>query len=451
MGFPHQTRCKRFLAAILSAAAVLFSTTGCSRTDAVRRPEDEKVIALFQMCSANPQRQASFPTVEFWVDDSVSMKGYVTVPSAYKTVISKVVQGTIQSGYASTIRGFSAENAAPIDSLVPLLRPSFYGATATPLASVIESSAAPRAAGTKPAERKIVVMVSDLIQAEGTRDPISVARSLRTAAVRFPYVALYGFRSAFQGIYYVETAPRHRVDLEALDGTGRPFYLMVMAESFDDLGQFKQMTGLLELATDRRYDARVFEPSLPPVLVKSVELRPDPKRSAWDPFVGHEDWVCGERFSQIKSYIDKPGRVTGSIKLEFDLQATEQLPIVVPSRYRAEIRRLDSSLVRVIPASTARVTATGGVGQASCRLDYELPPLPLHEWAVYSIRLRAGDANVSPPEWMTRWSTDDDTIDRLPDSRNRTLNLITFGEALTRALSEQVVFFDQVLELYRGE
>lgn len=449
MGFLHRTRCKRFLAAMLSVASVL-SFTGCPRKEA-KQPEDEQVIALFQMCPANPQRQPSFPAVEFWFDDSVSMTGYVTLPSAYKTIVSKVVQGAIQSGYESTMRGFSAENATTVDSLVPLLRPDFYRAIATPLASVIESSAASRAPGTKPAGRKIVVIVSDLIQAEGTRDAISVARSLRKAADRFPYVALYGFRSAFQGIYYVETTPRHRVDLEALDGTGRPFYVLIMAESFDDLGQFKQMTGLLELATDRRYDARTFEPSLPPVLVKSVELRTDPKGGAWDPFAAHAQWTCGERFSQIQSYRAKPGRVTTSVKLAFDLQASEQLPIVAPSRYRAEIRRLDPSLARVIPASAARVTATGGVGQASCRLDYELPPLPPGEWAVYSVRLRAGDANVSPPEWMTQWSTDDDTIDRLPDTRNRTLNLITFGEALTRALSEQVVFFDQVLELYRGE
>ncbi|MGH9420845.1 MAG: hypothetical protein ACRD3J_12785, partial [Thermoanaerobaculia bacterium] len=357
------------------------------------------MIALFQMCAATPPQSSSLPSAEFWFDDSVSMQGYVNVPSAYKTIVNRVLQGAIQSGYTSTMRGFSAANAAPLDSLVPLLNGGFYRATDTPLASVIDTIAAPPTPGAH-AGRKIVVLVSDLIQAEGSRDALSVSAALRRAALRYPYVALYGFRSAFRGIYYVETLPKHRVQVDTLDGTGRPFYLLIMAESPDELRQFQQLAHLFEISSDRDFDPHVFEPSVPPVVVKSAGLRTDSSAKQWDPFLTHLEWKCGDRLSQIQSYRSKKGVVPGKVELEIDLQASEQLPVVVPSRYKAEIRQLDSTFSKVVNAPTAIVTASGPAAQASCRLRYELPPLSNRKWDVYSIRMRAGDANLSPPEWL---------------------------------------------------
>jgi hypothetical protein len=434
--------------AIISAAALLsgFGFLSCDHSPPPR-PANDVVIRAFGTCSANEPPPGTLPNVELRLDDSLSMAGYVSMPSAYRSVLRRVVEGAVQAGYPSAIRGFSSSAAVPLDSLGAVLQPAYYAARDTRLAAVLDDISAPRENGEP---EKIVVLFSDLIQDEQSRDSLAIATSLRKVAARYPNIILYGFRSAFRGTYYITSPPRGKVKVDTIDGVGRPFYVLVLAPSPHALRRFQQFAGLFELLNEKTYGGQTFEPSFAPVVIDYAKLRtdPDPEKNEWVGFEAPTEWNCGDgRRVQIHS-LQAPSAHDGAATLSFTVRATSLLPIVVPSRYQADVRRLSRSGATAEQAPDVTMTATGDVGNPSSTLNYRFPSPPPRQWQVYSIRLRPGDANLMHPKWITDWSTDDDTRD---DSRDRTLNLTAFGDALVRAVAERDVFLEQIIELYRGE
>jgi hypothetical protein len=445
----ESTATARLLRSVAAAGLLLgfLSCDSCGSRTAPTRPANDDVARTFGICSATETPPTQLSSVEFRLDDSMSMAGYVSVPSAYRTVLRRVIEGAVQAGYPSTVRGFSSPASVPIQSLGEVMQPHYYAALDTRLAEVLDDIAKPPAKGER---SKIVVLVSDLIQDEQSRDALAIAQSLREVSRRFPNIILYGFRSAFRGAYYVSSPPRGKVLINTLDGVGRPFYVLVLAPSAAALKQFEQFAGLYELLNDKTYGGQTFEPSFAPVVVDSAKLRndPDPAKNEWVAFETPSDWRCGDgAHVQIHSLQSTSSARDGDVRLSFDLHATALLPIITPVRYAADIRRLSAN-GRAESAGDVTVKTEGDLANPSCTISYRFPA-PRHDrWEVYSIRLRAGDANLTRPKWTTDWSTDDDSSE---NTRDRTLNLAAFADALIRAVSERATFFEQVIEFYRGE
>lgn len=437
----------RVLRQVALAAAILVLCVWCTHP-VPPRPADETVVRLFGMCAAGEPAPGAMPHVEFWLDDSLSMAGYVTVPSAYKQVVRRVIQGSVQAGYPSSIRSFSSGAGVPLESIGAVLTPTYYRAVDTRLAAILDEVGRPKDKGEP---EKVVVLISDLIQDEQSRDSLAIASSLRKVADRFPNVILYGFRSAFNGTYYIASPARGKEQIYTLDGIGRPFFVLILSPSSEALRQFQRFAGLHELIADKTFGGKVFEPSFAPVAIESVRLAadPDPEKNEWGAHDAPSEWSCTDgRRCQVLSLSATPSVRDGDVRLSFTLRAKPLLPIVVPSRYQVEARKLTANYSQVQAAPEVAMTAEGDLAEASAMLTYRFPKPAAGRWEVYSIRVRAGDANLMRPNWMADWSTDDDS---LPDTRDRTLNLSAFGDALVRAIAERTVFLDQVIELYRGD
>ena len=67
-------------------------------------------------------------------------------------------------------------------------------------------------------------------------------------------------------------------------------------------------------------------------------------------------------------------------------------------------------------------------------------------WDAYYVKMRAGDANLNMPKWVTDWNTENDAIAK---NANRTFQLELLVEAMTNAISEKVVFCEYVLKIGR--
>src|ERR1044071_5514249 len=284
-------RLNRFSTVFVLAILCSFGSTSCDHSPPPR-PANEAVIRAFGICSANEPPPGALPTVEFRLDDSLSMGGYVTVPSAYRNVLRRVVEGAVQAGYSSSIRGFSSPAAVPLESMGAVLQPGYYSAKDTRLAAVLDDISTPQ----QDESEKIVVLFSDLIQDEQSRDSLAIAASLRRVAAKYPNLILYGFRSAFQGTYYVTSPPRGKMFVNTIDGIGRPFYVLILAKSPDALRRFQQFAGLFELLNEKTYGGQTFEPSLAPVVVDYARLRtdPDPDKNEWAGSVAPTAWRCGD-------------------------------------------------------------------------------------------------------------------------------------------------------------
>jgi len=78
------------------------------------------------------------------------------------------------------------------------------------------------------------------------------------------------------------------------------------------------------------------------------------------------------------------------------------------------------------------------------RLQFQVPRPERQSWDVYSIRMKAGQANLKVPEWVKDWNTEDDN---LLQNANRTFQLKLVVEAMINAVSEHTAFAECILRL----
>jgi len=98
-------------------------------------------------------------------------------------------------------------------------------------------------------------------------------------AVKRPQIRLLAYRSNFVGFYFPEfkhVGKFHLALSQALPGTGRPFYLLVVAPSRSTMDRVDAHV------LSRVPPIHIFNPTAPPVVVDSIDLRTDSgKPSTW--------------------------------------------------------------------------------------------------------------------------------------------------------------------------
>jgi hypothetical protein len=142
------------------------------------------------------------------------------------------------------------------------------------------------------------------------------------------------------------------------------------------------------------------------------------------------------------------------VELRLRVAGTQRLPIRSLDSLRYEIARRGPKRDQWLPAQVT-VTVDGGRSVAPAPGDraplafvllYRFPRSQRYTWDVYAVRVRAGRANVAPPEWVASWSTRDD---RPLAQSNRTLNLHLLVEAMIRGITEEVILSEHYLRLGR--
>ena len=412
-------------------------------------PNLERVLQAFAACSQHPVASSpQVPPVEIVIDDSESMRGYVEAPnSAYRRLVTKLLQKSIASGYTVRIGGFAdLRQSEPLETpLSTVLSRSFYRRADTPLAALFTRIASPKG-------QKIYIVVSDMVQSETGRDSLALTGAFRSMIGAAPAIALYGFRSAFRGTYFVESEPKGKYLINVGDDGGKPFYMLILAPSADSLQQFERYAGIGPLTSGSDYNVvqfQTFYPSESPIEIGAVNFVPPapPVKSGW---LGENPltWKCGGGDSVRVDTFRQRDQPAGRSELVFSIQAVAKQPVILPNRYRVEIEKADigPKSASVAPARVATVEVAGKLGEASCTVIYRFAPTVGHQWDIYRVRIRAGAGNLGLPAWVRDWSTSDDHADQ-----KRTLNLATIIEAMVRSSSENVVFFDHVIELHGGK
>jgi hypothetical protein len=126
--------------------------------------------------------------------------------------------------------------------------------------------------------------------------------------VRFPNVILYGFRSAFNGTYYIASPSGGSVPMYTVDGIGRPFYVMVFAPSpgtpaVPTLRRPSRADRRKDVAPERRSSRRLRQSPW----FDSTRTDPDPDKNEWIGFDTPSEWPCADgRKSQIISLHSTP-------------------------------------------------------------------------------------------------------------------------------------------------
>ena len=448
VGAIAQDRRKLLAGCLLALAGVM---AGCGGSPPSFVPQSEEIVNAFQ---AKPPAEAAGdprPALDFYVDSSGSMKGFAAYTgSKYTTVVLSVWHKLTTAQYE--VNGY--QFAKGFDRLgrnveAQLISPDFYSGEETHLTELLHRIAEHIRRG------EISVVISDMVESQQDLKQMDLVRDLsKLLADRRPEMLLLGFRSGFNGTYYISMGTGGTYPLrlsEGAPGRGRPFYLLVFAPNQASLETLRKypLTGLGEEAS--------FQPTLPPlVIAEPAFVAAHTPPLFWTRFRKPEP-VATDGFSSasIHRLVESASPQAAGSTLEFRFTAEPHVPVLDPRRFTFTVekvafqkgkRREKPAAARVVKVSVSPVGKPDGSAFA---LNFAQLPRPAADsWDVYRVQMRAGKGNLGTPSWVEDWSTPNDQSYR---ASNRTLYLDVLVESMVRAITENVVFSDHFIALGRGK
>lgn len=454
-------RSSRQLALIVSLALPALACEPLNRP-----PEVTEVLHQFGVSPESHEREQTPPKVRLYFDRSLSMRGFVAVDgSLYLRVVEALLDHAATTAAEVEQFGFDTQPRLLGDAETSLaMTPGFYNGRDSNFQRLFAEAA--------PSPGKVSVVVSDLVQSVKGTDARALASALRDLGKANPEILLLAFRSAFQGKYYVEAPASQEktlpIDFDGMSShSGRPFYVLVLAASQEDLdfcrrnlyadfpaaerylaseaafevvdlapvpegevhdnrwNLFRKSTAVEVLPRGRTISLLALGPSQlsPPLLrlTMTVEKRA-PLRSLVD-----LDWELSARALRQRKWETKE-----TAGLEPRLRWAPKPPAPQEGGERRERPREETSSSEAKPETS----------EIWLELPVERPPSG--GWDAYRLRMKPGAGNLLPPFWVEAWSTDDDGD---PSQAHRTLQLDLFVEALIRSIQERVVLTDQLILL----
>jgi hypothetical protein len=434
---------------LASFAAVLF-LSACSTAPPDWRPTRDQILTAFEVPPPAPDPD-SRPPLNLYIDTSQSMQGFVAKPaSRYCKVVQDLWTQTLSGQYNAQLTKFSEGfGTLPNVGLAELCSSAFYTGTDTPLSILLARVASDLQSG------NLAVIVSDMVQSEATRDQTALIRQLQNALAQgHPEVLLLGFRSAFDGTYPFEAAPKGHIPLHLADdpNQGRPFYVLVFAPTIKDLQTFRRLV-LNEVGGEVSFQAT--EPPLAPQVVRVVGS--EDTSAVWQ---RNSKTIPLPGYSPAANIIDffqemrNPPSTGSSLELKYvnkvnmrphslpDLRMTAEKATFQRGRHPIQRQPVEMQILfsgKLEPSKTQTVELFA---------TYSGLPRPAPgTWDVYHIEISAGAGNLDAPAWVDDWSTPNDSS---AAEGNRTFNLKPFILAMVRAMSENAVFSDHFIALGRG-
>lgn len=426
----------RVIVCVVALWFCVLALTGCEKCFT---PDAASLNELVAQSAPRDAVTADATELDLYVDDSGSMRGYVTDPqSNYRTVLRELLQNAASRNYRLRVLKFSGGvNDASGLHFEPLLRPGFYNGDDTPLTALFRSLPASR--------NRVVVLISDLVLSDNRTNYAELAHTL--AALPFPEVKLLAFRSSFSGRYVPEAANpanHHRDPIDpltlgqTLPGKGRPFYLLIAAPNR------RSMMSVSEGILNRLPSAvQEFEPRRGVVLERPTANFASPAGRIWamDPGPPASETEVGRRINSTFS-LTRSGN-----------SAPLVLPLSFPARFHVslrDLRRLGLTTRRVVRTNNqwrdlqpdAVKVQDGKVEDGKLKLSLALAEPAAKQCEVYHIRMSPGQNNADPPPWVNEWSTAEDWKQ---ENGNRTYNLKLLVQAMTNAMAESSVFCHYVL------
>jgi len=433
----------RFLLAFMTFIAVACTgSTGCSRRTSIARPPDlETVKHVFDSRQqSNDEPAAAFKDLDLYIDASMSMRGFVHDP---ETKFKGVLQNLFESAVANQYRVARFRFSGPIIDITgqttgSLMLESFYNGVDTPLGRLLTGFADPNK------DERVSVVLSDLIQSDVGTEESALIQGIQTLLSKHREIALLGFRSSFNGPYYVEgprtssTVSPYTLRLpQTLPNTGRPFYILVIAPnrpSYELLfNTVLRHLGFLES----------FVPTDMPVNIDEIRFDPlDRNNPNWRKYGSAQKQEMrngARRFYTSYLTADRAAGSDGSLRLK--LQAQLRLELESPAKIDFEAHKASFRNAKAGSVEEVAIQPTVQMGNSGSALTFNVAYRPTSPpkggWDVYRVQMRAGIGNAVVPSWLTAWNTNSDSSST---NGNKTYRLNLLGEALVRSISEKVVF-----------
>lgn len=370
------------------------------------------------------------------------MRGFVSSPDSH---FRRLVRHVLNTGTTGQFDLLAYKFSTTVESVARLseaeiLDPGFYNGADTPLSGLLD-----RIAGQP---RRVAVIVSDMVLSGKHANSLDLVKALQRLAAQRRELRLLGFRSSFSGEYYTESGARQTIRLnlsQNLPGTGRPFYLFVVAPNRESLD------GVQKYMLEGAGAPQSFSPTDSPLETRDSEFDPESRReSVWNQKADTEKTVEPSGVSLHFScflQVKRPGGGESPLRVRF--QTVTRVPVGNPANLGITVRK--SSFTRGEFSAPAECSLPVKVNfpdkSGNMFVSYTMPhPASTAAWDVYQVRVRGGDGNLLPPLWMQEWNTEDDVR---PSNGNRTYQLALLAEAMVRAISEQIVFTEHYVVVGR--
>jgi len=405
--------------------------------------------------STESQRQLPLHDADIYVNLSQSMRGFVAVSNAnsrispgsnYRRVLETLADRmSTRGGY--TVRKYRFSQHSDVPDISYFLEPAHYTDSPVPLAQVLGQWVLPAFDS-----NRLTLVVSDMV-ASGTAtagpgpDASACFRELKRNHPQAK-ILLLGFRSAYDGAYRASALACLNRQFEvsanqSLPGSGRPFYMMVIAPDASSL-KYLWDSVLAQLGGRASFD-----PSGNPL--------------PWE--TGPADNTPGYNFIQInrrQGDSDIPRRfysilaLSNEVTVRFRWRTNKDsdddpslASIVDPSRLDLRVDALyfdRSANVLPAPRDLLRVKPFADGDKNNVVFEYSLQPPTGHPWAVYRVSVRPGAGNLQLGPRLLAWSSNDDCT---PASAKTTLKLNLLGEALDSSFTQDTVFDEQYIAIRR--
>ena len=431
---------------------VLFAGCGGAHASA---PSASAIAGTFQAQAARNDERAT-QQLDIYVDGSLSMRGFAAAQdSNYSRIAREVVSSATTASFDVNIYKFTSTISKVTNlPLGQLQSPDFYNGSDTPLASLLNHLAPDHS----------VIVLTDLVQSDKGTDNLDLVRAFTALGARKLEIRLLGYRSSFRGEYYPENLPKRRhfpVELsQAIPNSGRPFYMLVIAPNP------AAMKRLDEYILRRNPATRVFDATAPSIWIDAVYLYSDnPKKPEWSLYSPPQFKQTAIPHFESSYRFRNTGRSNGAevmLPLEFVVKAGHLLQS--PAHIEFESTKSTWKGGKGSEPISWNLSATGEFysnasakregtvlpgdpaenASEKMRLQFQVPRPERQSWDVYSIRMKAGQANLKVPEWVKDWNTEDDN---LLQNANRTFQLKLVVEAMINAVSEHTAFAECILRL----
>ncbi|HLK63013.1 MAG TPA: hypothetical protein VKU19_06215 [Bryobacteraceae bacterium] len=418
---------------------------GCdARTQA---PDDIAIEESFRPFYGVRPEAAATSDLDIYVDGSMSMRGYVLAQNSnYSQMIREVLQSATAAQFNLNIYKFTS-TVTPVTRLPlgQLQTPGFYDGRDTPLATLLSQLANETS--------HTAIIISDLVQSDGGVDSLGLVKSLSQLAGRGLQMRLLGYRSSFDGDYYPESRAgglgqrTFRLTMsQSLPGTGRPFYLFVVAPNAESMKRVDNYV------LNRFPAVQTFNPTAPPVSVDNVELQTQGiKATRWSLYsrLARRETATARRLDSAFVLTTSTPGIAVTLPLTFQVQFN--LPLRQPGRLSFEaVRATWSRKSGLKKPAPIEIPVTGEFDKGGQRILLRLTvskPEP-QGWDVYYLKMRAGEANLSVPAWVIDWNTDNDSV---VTNGNRTFLLTLLVQAMANGITERVVFCEYMLKVGKGD
>lgn len=360
--------------------------------------------------------------VDFYLDASGSMRGFVAPGSSYLRLLEDLLGRLESAGYGTRPQPLCddacLDRGAPAGAVADPRRiysPSFYRGQQTPLAQLLLRFAA------KP-QQGLTLLLSDLEQSTMGTDQRTLVAAFRRLAERTRALLLYSFHASFGPDAKRRGAPPRR------------YYLLVIAPTAPALAEIERLV-LRHLPAAQR-----FQPAEVPMTVREVRLGPKGP-TPWGVFRQAEARPCGADRTWFASFVEQRPIRDGE-PLPLQLLGDFGAKLATPADLQYEVRRLALGPMKIESPAWRPMAAPVPKEPDALSLSVPAPRPERGSWDLYRIRVRSGSGNLAVPTWAEEGSG--------TSAQGKTPQLAHLVRALQQAITEEVVILDLLLALGRG-